>query len=117
MVPWMWELGFQPYLHYTPYNRSSLDASADMVVDPQNLEGINLIRQRAQQLVRSQHLIRHRVDLLHATAAILRANRSSTFYTSPASHNAVELLDCLSMTPYKKFKDCGPLRERYPVLW
>lgn len=117
MAPWVQELGFEPFRHYIPYNKSSLDAIADFLLDPQNLEAINIMRRRAQQLVRAKHQIHHRVALLHATASVLRANRTSMFYSGDGGHSVVDVLNCVATTGYKRFEDCGSLRDRYAVHW
>ena len=119
MVPWMRDLGFQPYKHYIPYNQDTLGPIADFLLDPQNLDGINAMRTRAQQLVRARHRIRHRVDLLHATAAILHMNRGGMTHAGPRTHSAVDLLDCLARTPHRRFRNCtrGDDECCYDIPW
>lgn len=119
MVPWMRDLGFEPYQHYIPYNRTSLDAIADFVLDPQNLDDITAMRKRAQQLVRARHRIHHRVDLLHATAAVQHMNRGGMSHAGLRTHTAVDLLNCLARTPHRRFRNCSRADNAccYKIPW
>ena len=119
MVPWMRDLGFEPYKHYIPYNRDTLGPIADFVLDPQNLAGINAMRHRAQELVQARHRIHHRVELLHATAAVLQTNRGGISHAGPMREPVVDLLNCLARTQYDTFVQCTRKKNNccYTVPW
>jgi len=68
MMPFVAQLGFQPFVHYVPYDRDTLDDVADFVLDPDNRDDIDSVRARGQALVWSRHTMGHRMATLHAYA-------------------------------------------------
>lgn len=102
----MQELGFEPFTHFVPYNRTSLRSVAEYVLDPGNLPHVNRMRRNAQELVRTRHQLHHRVALIHAAVTVLRTNPAAAYRAwEPQPSSAVQLVNCLARVDYSH-RDC-----------
>ena len=61
-------LGLVSGVHYLSFNRSSLDAVVDWVLNPSNRLAVDGIRAAGRKVVISRHTTQHRVDAIHALA-------------------------------------------------
>ncbi len=105
MVPVLKDLGFEPFVHYIPYNNVTLDPVVDWVLNDTNRLAVDEMRKRAQvqfnlisvwnhvsnayvqELVWSQHLVAHRAIQLHTYTRVSKAQRvarRSTAVHTPA---------------------------------
>ena len=66
-------LGFQPNVHYIPYDRQSLDSIVDAVLDPANAGAVDAIRAQGQALVWARHTVQERAAVMHRRALEGRA--------------------------------------------
>ena len=64
----MERLGFLPWVHYVPYNASSIDAVADWVLDPANRGRVDEMRLAAQAVAWTRHTVAARAVALHEAA-------------------------------------------------
>jgi len=58
-------LGFEPWVHYVPYDRDTLGGVVDIVLDLRNRDIVNRIRAQGQALVWARHLTSHRAATVH----------------------------------------------------
>lgn len=62
------KLGFYSGVNYVSYNRSSIDSTADWVLNPANRAEVDRIRLAGQALVWTRHLVTHRAATTHQAA-------------------------------------------------
>lgn len=102
-------LGLRSGEHYLSYNRSSLDATADWVLDPSNRPAVDRMRAAGRALAVARHTTRHRVDAIHAVGEMAaRVQREKGGVWDAASLAAVTSFPAYRDWPWK-----NPASARY----
>jgi hypothetical protein len=102
-------LGLRSGEHYLSYNRSSLDATVDWVLDPANRPAVDGMRAAGRVLAAARHTTRHRVEAIHAVgemAARVQRERGGVW-------DAASLAAVTSFPAYKDWDWKDPASARY----
>lgn len=78
-------LGFVNGTHYLAYNRATMDATVDWVLDPANRARVDAMRRAAQAVAVSRHQSFHRTETIHAAAVAVagKGNRHARAWRLP----------------------------------
>jgi hypothetical protein len=95
-------LGFVSGEHYLSYNRSSLDATVDWVLDPANRPAVDRMRAAGRVLAVARHTTQHRVEAIHAVGEMAaRVQRERSGVWDAASLAAVTSFPAYRDWPWK----------------